>query len=123
MLGASIGWILLASGAATAAAGFTALFFPGPLSRLAFGVESVDDATVFFIRHWGMLLFVMGGLIVYSASFPATRVAILTAAAIEKFAIVLLIFFGPLRRTTAMTAIALADGVFAILYVINLVRP
>jgi hypothetical protein len=41
----------------------------------------------------------------------------LVAAAIEKFAVVLLIFFGPMKRTRAMTAIAIMDGAFATIYV------
>jgi hypothetical protein len=39
------------------------------------------------------------------------------AAAVEKFAMGLAVFFGPVKRTTAMTAIAIVDGIFAILYV------
>jgi hypothetical protein len=48
-----------------------------------------------FIRRWGALLFVVCALTVYSAYVPAARVPILTAAVIEKLAIVVLIFFGP----------------------------
>jgi hypothetical protein len=39
------------------------------------------------------------------------------AAAIEKFAMGLVVFFGPVKLTTAMIAIATIDGVFAVLYV------
>jgi hypothetical protein len=42
---------------------------------------------------------------------------LVAAAAIEKFAIGFLTFFGPMKPTSAMTAIAIGDGVFAILYV------
>ena len=59
----------------------------------------------------------VGTLIVYSAYAPADRVPILVAAAVEKFAIGLMVFFGPLKRTAAITFIALADGLFAILYI------
>ena len=82
MLTSSIGWILIVSGAATAAGGL-----------------------------------VVCALTVYSAYFPATRAPILTAAVIEKFAIVVLIFFGPAKRTVAMTAVAVMDGTLAILFV------
>jgi hypothetical protein len=117
MLASSIGWILVVSGAVTAVAGLTAFLFPGPLLRLGFRVEGGGGSIVFFVRHWGVLLFVMGALILDSAYVPAARAPVLTAASIEKVAIVLLIFFGPLKRTIPMTAIAIADGVFAILYV------
>jgi hypothetical protein len=69
------------------------------------------------IRHWGGLLFVVCALTVYSAYNPATRVPILTASVIEKVVIVALIFFGPMKRTVAMTAIGIMDGILAILFV------
>lgn len=117
MLASSIGWILVTSGVITAGAGLAALLFPHPFLRLGFEVESPASSTVFFVRHWGVLIFVVGVLIVCSAHAPAVRAPVLAAAAIEKFAVGLLIFFGPMKRTSAMTAIALGDGAFAILYV------
>jgi hypothetical protein len=122
MLASSIGSILVASGAITAAGGLTALLLPQPFLRLGFGVKSTDGVTVLFVRSWGVLVFVIGGLIVYSAYVPTARTPVLTAAAIEKFALVGLIFFGPVNRTTAMTAIAIIDGFFATLYVAYLAR-
>ena len=116
MLASSIGWILVASGDITAAGGLPALLFPQPFLQLAFRVKNSDGLTAFLVRHWGVLIFVIGALIVHSAYAPTARTSILTAAAIEKFAVVVLIFFGPVRRTMAMTAIAITDGVFAILY-------
>ena len=117
MLASSIGWILVVSGVITAGAGLAAFLFPHLFLRLGFRVESPISSLVFFVRHWGVLIFVVGALIVYSAYAPTTRAPVLVAAAIEKFAIGLLTFFGPVRRTTAMTAIAVGDGGFAILCV------
>ncbi len=117
MLASSIGWILAISGLVTAGAGLAALLFPDPLLRLAFAVPDPGDSTVFFVRHWGVLIFVIGALVFYGAYVPNVRAPILIAAAIEKFAIGILIFFGPLKRTAAMTAIAATDGLFAIIYV------
>ena len=117
MLASSIGWILVASGIITGGAGLAALLFPRLFLRLAIGVESPTGSLLFFVRHWGVLIFAVAALIVYSAYAPAVRAPVLAAATIEKFAIGLLTFFGPVKRTTAMTAIAVGDGVFAILYV------
>jgi hypothetical protein len=117
MLASSIGWILVASGVITGGAGLAAVLFPDLFLRLGFGVESPSSSLVFFVRHWGVLIFVVGALIVYSAYAPTVRAPVLAAAAIEKFAIGLLTFFGPMKRTSAMTAIAIGDGAFAILYV------
>lgn len=117
MLATSMGWILVVSGAVTAGGGFAALLFPRALLRLGFAVDAAGDSTLFFVRHWGVLILTVGALVWWSAYAPAIRVPVLIAAAAEKLAIVLLIFFGPLKRTTAMTAIAAIDGTFAALYV------
>ncbi len=117
----SIGWILVASGAITAGGGLAALLFPHLFLRLGFGVENPASVALFFVRHWGVLILAIGGLIFFSAYAPAFRVPVLIAAAMEKFAVGLFAFFGPLRRTSGMTAIAIIDGIFAILYVAYLV--
>src|SRR5215831_12147464 len=117
MLASSIGWILVASGIITGGAGLAAFLLPRLFLQSGFGVESPSSSMLFFVRHWGVLIFVVAALIVYSAYVPSVRAPVLVAAAIEKFAIGLLTFFGPVKRTTAMTAIAVGDGAFAILYV------
>ena len=117
MLASSIEWILVVSGIVTAVAGLAALLFPHLFLRSGFGVENPTSSLVFFVRHWGVLIFVVAALIVYSAYAPTVRAPVLVAAAIEKFAIGLLTFFGPMKRTNAMTAIAVGDSAFAILYV------
>jgi hypothetical protein len=117
MLASSIGWILIGSGVATAIGGLAACLFPQPVLQLVFGAKSNDGVTIFLVRHWGGLLFVVCALTVYSAYVPATRVPILTVAVIEKFLIVVLILFGPAKRTAAMTAVAVMDGTLAILFV------
>src|SRR5262244_1646628 len=117
MLAPSIEWVLVVSGVITAGAGLAALLFPHLFLRLGFGVESPISSLVFFVRHWGVLIFAVGALIVYSAYVPTVRAPVLAAAAVEKFAIGLLTFFGPMKPTSAMTAIAVGDSAFAILYV------
>jgi len=114
---ASIGWILVVSGLITAGGGAAALISPRLLLRLGFGDGSASNSAVFVVRHWGVLIFAVGALTVYSAYAPSIRVPVLVAAAAEKFAIGLLVLFGPLKRTAGMTAIALMDGLFAVLYV------
>ena len=116
-MASAIGWILVVSGAFTAAAGLAGLLAPKGLLGLVFGVRDPGAALVFFVRHWGVLIFVVGALVLYSAYAPPIRAAVLSAAALEKFAIVALVFFGPLKRTRLMTAVAATDGLFAVLYV------
>ena len=117
MLALAFGWIVRASGVVTAGAGLAALLAPRPFLRFGFGVESSQSSMTLFVRHWGALLSVMGALIVYSMGAPTVRTPILVAAAVEKSAFALLIFLGPMRRTNVMTAAAIGDGLFGILYV------
>jgi hypothetical protein len=121
VLASSIGWILIVSGVATGLAGLGAFLAPGPLLRLAFGVDRLEPAKMFFMRHWGVLILAVGALIVYSAYVPSARFPVLVAGSVEKALIVAMIFFGPLKRTLGMTAIAAMDGLFTILYVAYLV--
>lgn len=121
MLASSISWILIVSGIATALAGLGAFLSPGPLLRLAFDVGRPEPATMFFARHWGVLILVVGALVVFSAYAPESRFPILLAGSVEKALIVVMICFGPLKRTLAMTAIAAMDGLFTILYVAYLI--
>jgi hypothetical protein len=117
MLASSIGWILIVSGVATAAGALFACLFPRPVLQFVFGTESADGLTMFLVRHWGALLFVVCTLTVYSAYIPTSRPPILTAAIIEKAVLVVLILFGPAKRTAVMTAVAVLDGALAILFV------
>ena len=117
MLTSAIGWILVVSGIATAAGGLAAFVFPRPVLKFVFGAESDDGLTMFLIRHWGLLLFVVCALTVYSAYVPVTRVPILTAAVIEKIGIVGLILFGPVKRTVGMTLVAILDGTLAVVFI------
>lgn len=117
MLTSSIGWILIVSGVFTAGGGLAGLVFPKLILQLVFGVKGIDGSLMFFVRHWGSLLFVVCALTVYSAYFPNTRVPILTASIAEKVVIVALIFFGPLKRTVLMTIVGAFDGVLAILFI------
>jgi hypothetical protein len=117
MLASSIVWILVGSGGITAIGGLAAVLAPRPLLRVAFGVETVDATMTFFVRHWGVLIFVVGSLLVYSAYYPMVRAPVLTGAAIEKLAVGVLILFGRVRRTPVIVTAAVADGIFAVLYI------
>jgi len=117
MLASSIGWILIASGLVAAAGGLAALFFPRTTLQLVFATKTNDGAMMFFVRHWGALLFVVCALTVYAGYVPASRPPILTAAIIEKVVVVALVFFGPLKRTVAMTIFGTLDGILVILFV------
>jgi hypothetical protein len=120
MLTSSIGWILTVSGLVTALGGLIPLLNPQFNLRSTYGVESPPSIAVFLMRHWGVLAVAVGCLIIYSAYDPAIRVPILIAGIAEKSAIVLLVFFGPVKRTKGMTVTAIAEGIFVILYLVYL---
>ena len=116
MLASSIGWILIISGIGTAAGGLAALFFPRTTLQLLFGVKSSDGVTMLLRSALGSAALRGLRTAVYGGYVPASRVPILTAAIIEKFAIVALIFLGPFKRTIALTGVGIMDGVLAILF-------
>ena len=120
MLTSTISWILTVSGLITALGGLIALLNPQFNLRSTYGVENPASIALFLMRHWGVLILAVGYLIIYSAYDPAIRAPVLIAASAEKFAIGLLVFFGPVKRTNGMTVIAIVDGIFAILYVLYL---
>jgi len=109
--------LLLISGAATALVGLIALLGPGRVFQLAFAIKAADDAILFLVRHWGVLLFVVGALIGWSAQAPVARAPILAAASFEKFAAVLMLFLVPVKPTRLLVATLAADGLLAIFYV------
>jgi hypothetical protein len=117
MLASPIGWILALSGLATGGAGLAAAALPVKLLRAVFGVAEPEPATLFFVRHWGVLIAVVGALIALSAGAPQLRPAVLGAGVVEKAAVVVLVLFGPLDRTAGMTAAAAFDGILALAYV------
>lgn len=121
MLSPFIGQILTVSGFITGGGGIAALLYPSLLLRLVFGVEGPTSSALFFVRHWGVLIVAVAALILDSVFQSGFRAPVLIVAAVEKFAIGLLVFFGPVKRTVGMTAIAIVDSIFAILYVVYLV--
>src|SRR5271169_368505 len=120
MLAPYIVWILVVSGAITAGGGLAAFLAPHLLLRLGFGVERPESASLFFVRHWGVLILALAALTLYGAYVPSVRTPVLVAGAIGKFSLGLLVFFGPVKRTSEMTAIAIVDGILAVLYLVYL---
>ena len=115
MITENIQLILLASGIATMGA-FLIFLAPHLALKHAFNSESCDGATVLLARHWGLLIFLVGALLVYSAYNPAVRDPVLVIAGLEKTVFSLLVFFGPATRTPIATALAIGDASFVLLY-------
>jgi hypothetical protein len=84
--------------------------------QVVFGAERVDALTVLVARHWGLLVTLVGGLLIYAAYHPEVRVPVMIAATIEKLAIGALIFASPFRKKPLAALSAIADPFMALLY-------
>jgi len=108
MLSAHIELILLITGLATA--GAVVLFVaPVTMLKMLFGQAPADALSLLIARHWGLLVFLVGALLVYAAYHPETRVPTLVVAIAEKAAFAIGIFISPFRRRRAVLVMALAD--------------
>ena len=120
MISNNISLILMVTGAVTMLPILQFLFTAQFLSALN-KIVIRDEAGLFFARHWGMLAFVMGGLMFYAASHPEARTAIIGAALIEKAALVMMIALHwnrPFAKGFAVTA--LFDGVCCVIFALYL---
>src|SRR5229473_2797043 len=119
MLAAQIEWILLLTGLATA--GALVLFVaPVTMMKMLFGQAPSDALSLLIVRHWGLLVCLVGALLIYAAYHAEIRVPTLIVAIVEKAAFALGIFISPFRRRPAVLAMALADAGMAAVYLIYL---
>ncbi len=96
-------------------------FAPHIFAKKLFHFEYSDDVADFFVRDWGLMVSIFGVLIILSAHIIEIRTAVLTAAAINKTAFVLLIFFK--RKTPFVKGLfrsAYMDALFVLLYILIL---
>src|SRR5262245_38445086 len=119
MLAAHIELILLITGLATA--GILVVFVaPVPVMTVLFGQAPSDALSLFIVRHWGLLVFLVGALLIYAAYHPEVRVPTLIVAIVEKVALVLGLLISPFRRRPTVLAVALADAGMSAVYVMYL---
>src|SRR5262249_44465558 len=108
MLAAQIEWILLITGLATAGA-LLLFLVPVPTMRMLFGEAPSGALGLLIVRHWGLLVFLVGALLAYAASHAEVRFPALIVAIVEKAAFALGLFLSPFRSRAAVFAVALAD--------------
>jgi len=119
MIGAHIEVILIVTGALTAVA-LLQFIAPIPMLRLIYGDAPKDEVSIFLARHWGLLIFLVGALLIYAAFHPALSASATLLAAIEKIALGLGVFGTSLRRHPMLAAIAAGDSLIALVYVLYL---
>lgn len=66
MIAENIQLILIVSGVATMGA-IAQFFAPRPMLKLIYGMEISESTILFLARHWGLLIFSVGALLVFSA--------------------------------------------------------
>ena len=120
MIGAHIELILIVTGALTAIA-LLQFIAPASILRMIFGEATTDNVNLAVARHWGLLIFLVGALLVYAAFQPSVRVPAIVIAVIEKAAFALGIFGTSLRKHSAAVAMAAGDSLIALVYVLYLV--
>jgi len=92
-------------------------FFPVAVLRLLSKLSIEDEAGLFFACHWGLLAFVIGGLLVYAAGHAEAREAIMIAAAVEKAGLVGLVLLNASKPFThGLRLAAVFDGVCVLIY-------
>ncbi len=119
MFAAGIGVILIVTGAITMGA-CAAVLAPVAILRFLFGERDPDSLTVMITRHWGLLVALIGGLLVYAGYHAEAQVPVMVAAVVEKLAIGALVFSSRLRRRVAAAVVAGADMAMALLYIVIL---
>ena len=120
MIGAHIEIILIVTGATTAMA-LAQFIAPASISRLIYGAVPTEVVGIALIRHWGLLVFLVGILLIYAAFHPALRAPVTVVAAVEKTAFSLGIFGTSLRRHPIAAGIAVGDILIPLVYVLYLV--
>ena len=120
MIAAKIELILLITGLATA--GALLLFLaPVTLMKILFGQAPADALSLLIARHWGLLVFLIGALLIYAAYHVEVRVPALIVAIAEKVAFAFGMFISPFRSRPAVLVMALADAGMAAMYITYLI--
>ena len=119
MIGAHMEPILIGTGALTALA-LLQFIAPASVLRMIYGEAPTDEVGLAVARHWGLLIFLVGALLVYAAFDPSVRGPAMVIAVIEKAALGLGIFGTSLRTRSAAAAVAVGDSLIAIIYVLYL---
>ena len=112
--------ILIVTGALTATmlAQFVA---PSWMVRHTFGEAPSGAVSAALARHWGLLLFCVGALLVYAAFYPALRGPAVVLASVEKAGFVACVFGTSLRQHPMAAIMAAGDAAMVLVYALYLV--
>jgi hypothetical protein len=108
--------ILIITGAATAMA-VIQFIAPVPVLRMIFGEAPTNSVSLALARHWGLLIFCVGALLIYAASHPAVRDPAMVFAATEKIALGAGVLGTSLRKHAVAVVIGVGDSLIALIYI------
>src|SRR5215469_18873343 len=108
MIGAHIELILIVTGALTAIA-LLQFIAPTLVFRIFHDDAPTDEVSLAVARHWGLLIFSVGALLIYAAFHASVRGPAMVVAVVEKAAIGLGIVGTSLRTHPVAAAIAAGD--------------
>src|SRR5262245_40817703 len=94
---------------------------PSWMVRHAFGEAPSGPVSMALARHWGLLLFCVGALLVYSAFHLPVRGPAVVVALVEKAGFVACVFGTSLRQRPMASMMAAGDAVMSVVYVLYLV--
>jgi hypothetical protein len=119
MIGMHIEAILIITGAATTIA-LIQFIAPAQVLRMIFGEAPVDPVSLALARHWGLLIFCVGVLLIYAASHASVREPAMVFAATEKVALGACVLGTSLRKHPVAVAIGIGDSLIALVYIVIL---
>jgi hypothetical protein len=93
---------------------------PSWMARHVFGEAPSGPVNMALARHWGLLLFCVGALLVYSAFHIPLRGPAVVLALVEKAGFVTCVFGTSLRQRPMASIMAAGDAVMVLVYVFYL---
>ena len=119
MVTSNIEAILLVTGALTATM-LAQFIAPSWMIHRAYGETLSGEATSAVVRHWGLLLFCVGMLLIDAAFHPVLRKPAVVMASVEKAGFVASVFGTSLRHSRIASLMAAGDAAMTVVYVLYL---
>ena len=96
--------------------------FVAPLwtMRHTFAETPPGVVSIVIARHWGLLLFCVGVLLIYSAFHPTLREPAVVLASVEKAGFVVCVFGSSLRQKLVLSVMAAADALMVFVFALYL---
>ena len=119
MITSHIDAVLIVTGVGTASA-LVLFLLPSGVLRQIIG-DDAGPISIGLLRHWGLLLFCVGALLVYAAFHPTVREPAIVLASVEKFGFAACVFGTSVRQRRTVSIMAVADAAMVLLYALYFV--